>query len=488
MSIFTCKPVEELLRHAETSSQHSFKRSLGIFSLAGFGVGGAVGAGIFVLTGTIASNFAGPAVSLSFLLASIVCMLAGLCYAELAAMIPVTGSAYSYSYATMGEGVAWLVGWNLMLEWLFSGSLVAIGWSGYVTSALADAGFPLPRVISHSPIDFPDGHTLVFTGGWIDLPAVLVTLFCTVVLLLGTRGSALMNNIIVAIKVSAILAVIVCGIFFVDTANWHPFIPPATGASGSYGWSGVVRGAAIAFFAYLGFDGIATLAQETKSPQRSIPIGLAVSLGICTLLYVLVSLVITGMANYHDLGVPDPIYVALSHAGPKLAWLKYIVGVAAFLGLLSVILASLLGQIRIFYAMARDGLIPQAFGRIHPRWRTPHIGTLITGIAAAFAAGLLPLGLLGELISIGTLMAFATVCAGVPILRKRMPDANRPFKVPLNPWLPIAGIAACLYLMFGLPPDTWIRLVVWLGVGIAVYWLYGRKHSKLATQQTIPAV
>jgi len=479
MGAWSRKSIETMKQEAHGGDRPALKRSLGVLNLTAFGVGNTVGAGIFVLTGTVAAQHAGPAVTLCFLIASVACFFAGLCYAEFAAMVPVAGSAYSYAYATSGEVVAWIIGWSIMLEYLFSASLVAIGWSGYVTASLADLGIQFPHVLSAAPFKSDDGLHIVATGTWFDLPAVLITLVCTGLLILGTQQSAIVNSIIVIAKVAAIIVLVVACVHYIDPRNWHPFIPPNTGKFGDFGWSGVIQGAGIVFFAYVGFDGVSTLAEEARNPQRTMPLSLAFSLLICTALYVAVSLVITGLAGYAELNVPDPLYKALSLAHADLSWLKFLVGVVAIFGLISVILLSLLGQVRIFYAMGRDGLLPAALSRCSERFHTPWIGTLVTGVLSALVAGLVPLGILGELISIGTLMAFALVCVGILILRKTMPDVPRPFRVPWVPFLPAMGVISCVALMFGLPNATWWRLVIWLALGFAVYFGYGHKHSKL---------
>jgi basic amino acid/polyamine antiporter, APA family len=486
VSIWSRKPIERLYSEAHESGSHQLRRTLGVVQLTAFGVGCTVGAGIFVLTGTVAAQHAGPGVALSFALAGLVCLIAGLCYAEFAAVVPVAGSAYSYAYATLGELIAWLIGWSLMLEYQFSASLVAIGWSGYLTSALSDLGVHLPAAVTTAPLTLNAAGHIVRTGGWVNLPAILVVAFCTALLIRGTNATASVNLAIVLAKLVAILAVVFVGFRYVHPANWHPFIPPNTGHFGHFGLSGVMAGAGIVFFAYLGFDAVSTLAEETAKPQRTVPISLFASLLICTLLYIGVSVVITGMVKFTELDVPDPLYSALAAAGSSLTWLKAVVALTAILGLVSVVITCLIGQVRIFYAMARDGLLPQAFGAVHPRLGTPHIGTLITGVVSALTAGFVPLDILGELISIGTLLAFAIVCAAVPILRRRTPaslgqsgEGRVVFRTPLVPLIPFLGVTSCVILMCSLPADTWIRLVVWLAMGIAVYGSYGYRHSKL---------
>ena len=479
MGAWSRKSIETLKQEAHGGDRPALLRSLGVLNLTAFGVGNTVGAGIFVLTGTVAALRAGPAVTLAFVIASLACFFAGLCYAEFAAMVPVAGSAYSYAYATFGELIAWIIGWCIMFEYLFSASLVAISWSGYVTAAIGDVGIHLPAVLTNAPLTADASDRVHLTGAWINFPAVLETLACTALLIAGTSKSAMVNSVIVIAKVLAILILVAACIPHIETHFWHPFIPPNTGKFGDFGWSGVLRGAGIVFFAYIGFDGVSTLAEEARNPQRTMPLSLFFSLAICTALYVAVSLAVTGIADYHLLNVPDPLYQALSLAHADLRWLKVLVAVVAGFGLIPVILLSLLGQIRIFYAMGRDGLLPAALSRCSERFHTPHIGTLLTGVVAAVIAGLFPLDLLGELISIGTLMAFAIVCAGIIIMRRRMPDTHRPFRTPWVPLVPILGIISCVVLMIFLPISTWVRLAIWLAIGFAIYYGYGIEHSKL---------
>ena len=483
MGAWSRKSIEALRAEAHGGDKPALERSLGILNLTAFGVGNTVGAGIFVLTGTVAALHAGPAVTLAFAIASLACFFAGLCYAEYASMVPVAGSAYSYAYAAFGELIAWIIGWCIMFEYLFSASLVAISWSGYVTSSLGDLGWHLPAVLTNAPLSADASDHIRSTGAWLNLPAVLVTLACTALLILGTKKSAMVNSVIVVAKVLAILVLVAACLPHIEPHLWQPFVPPNTGKFGDFGWSGVLRGAGIVFFAYIGFDGVSTLAEEAKNPQRTMPISLFLSLAICTALYIAVSMAITGIADYHLLNVPDPLYRALSLAHADLTWLKVLVAVVAGFGLIPVILLSLLGQIRIFYAMGRDGLLPAALSRCSERYHTPHIGTLVVGCAAALVAGLFPLDLLGELISIGTLMAFAIVCGGIIILRRRMPDAPRPFRTPWVPVIPILGVVSCVGLMIYLPISTWVRLAIWLAIGFAIYFGYGHKHSKLRDER-----
>jgi APA family basic amino acid/polyamine antiporter len=471
--------VDVLCAEAGGKGPQQLKRTLGVVGLTAFGVGCTIGAGIFSLTGVVAAHQAGPGVTLAFVLASVACFFAGLCYAEFAAMVPIAGSAYSYAYATLGELVAWVIGWSLLLEWLFGGSVVAISWSGYMTAALKDIGVIVPAAIASAPFTVDAHDHFVRTAGYVDLPAVLVTLGCTALLIFGTRTSTNVNITIVLAKVLVLIALIVAGASYVHVENWQPFIPTNSGQFGHFGWSGVARGAATLFFAYIGFDGVSTLAEEAKNPQRTVPWSLFASLFICTVLYVGVSLVITGLTDYRGLDVPDPLYYALTASHMPLLWLKGVIAIVAILGLISVVLVSIVGQVRIFFAMARDGLIPPVLGRCDKRTNTPIVGTLVTGTVAAVTAGFAPLGLLGELVSIGTLLAFAVVCGGILILRRIAPEARRPFKTPWVPLIPVLGVLSCIALMLSLPADTWIRLVVWVGLGLAVYAAYGRRHSKL---------
>jgi APA family basic amino acid/polyamine antiporter len=460
----------------------TLKRVLTARHLVMLGIGAVIGAGIFVMTGNAAANYAGPAIILSFMMAGIACAFAGLCYAEFAAMLPVSGSAYSYAYATLGELVAWFIGWNLVLEYTFAAATVAVGWSGYFTGLLESIGsafgtsLALPAALTNAPLNVVEGR-LVPTGALINLPAVAIVLAVAALCYRGITQSAIVNAVIVAIKVGVILLFMAFTLQYVDPDNWTPFIPEPEGP-GRFGFDGVVRGASVVFFAYIGFDAVSTAAQEAKNPQRDMPIGILGSLAICTLIYIAMSAVMTGIMPFELLGTPRPVATALEHY-PSLLWLKSIVEIGAIAGLTSVILVMMLGQPRIFYAMSRDGMIPPMFGRIHKVYRTPHVGTVIVGSTAVVLAGLLPIGVLGDLVSMGTLLAFATVCIGVLILRRTRPDLPRAFRVPAAPVVCTLGAAACLYLFYPAFMANWHWMSGWIVIGFLIYFGYSRQHSKL---------
>jgi len=468
------KPIAELEKETE-EKEHTLRRVLGPLNLISLGIGAIIGAGIFVLTGQAAAQYAGPAVVVSFILSGISCALTALCYAEMASMVPVAGSAYTYAYVTLGEFFAWVIGWDLILEYLFGASTVAVGWSGYMVSLLKDFGILIPDWLSNSPLVLDPDLGWVKTGAVINLPAVLVILGATFLLVLGIRESAFINNLVVLIKILVLLLFIIIGVFFINPQNWSPFIPSNNGGFGHFGWSGILRGAGVIFFAYIGFDAVSTAAQETLNPQRNMPVGILGSLGVSTLLYVVVSMVLTGMVRYDRLLVPDPIAVAVDSTG--YIWLSFFVKVGAVAGLSSVILVMLLGQSRIFYSMARDGLMLKKFALVHPVFRTPYITTVITGVVAAFLAGIFPIGILGELVSIGTLLAFVIVSIGVLVLRYTNPELRRPFKTPLFPLVPVLGAAISLLQMLSLPLGTWLRLIIWMFIGFLIYFFYGSRHS-----------
>jgi amino acid transporter len=484
--LLATKSVDDLLADAE--GQHGLKRSLSAFDLTMLGIGAIIGTGIFVLTGRAAAANAGPAVCLSFIVSGIASAFAGLCYAEMASMIPIAGSAYTYSYATMGELVAWIIGWDLILEYLVGAATVSVGWSGYVVAFVKHMfNVDLPKAWTSAPFVWDEAAGAMHsTGALINLPAVIITLAVTVILVIGIRESARFNSVIVVVKLIVVLMFIFAAVGFINPANWHPFIPPNEGTFGRYGLSGILQGATMVFFAYIGFDAVSTAAQEAKNPQRDLPIGILGSLGICTVLYVAVSLILTGVVSYKNLSVPHPISVGIAATG--IGWLTVAVEIGAIAGLSSVMLVMLLGQPRIFFSMAHDGLFPPFAARIHPRFGTPHVTTIITGVVCAIAGGLLPIDLLGELTSIGTLFAFVLVSLGVMILRFRRPDLPRAFKVPGGPYIvPICGALTSGLLMYTATTPTLIRLFVWMAIGLVVYAGYGRHHSKLRAKNAAAA-
>jgi APA family basic amino acid/polyamine antiporter len=473
MSLATRKSIDHLQAEA---GKPTLRRALGPLNLTALGIGSVIGTGIFVLTGTAASQNAGPALVISMLIAALACAFAGLCYAELASMIPVAGSAYTYAYASSGEFVAWIIGWDLILEYALSGATVAVGWSGYLVSFLRDLGIAFPPALTVAPnatAVAPDGSVV---AGVFNLPAAAIVLLVMALLVIGIRQSANTNTALVVLKTAVLILFVALGAAYVRRENLVPFIPPNTGEFGHFGVSGVFRGAAIMFFAYVGFDAVSTAAQEARNPQRDMPIGILASLFICTVIYIAVAIVLIGIVPYRRLNVADPIAIGIDATG--LTWFSPVVKVSALFGLFSTILVQLLGQTRIFFSMSRDGLLPPLFGRVHPRFRTPHLSTLLTGSVMAVAAGLLPLGILSQLVSIGSLLAFLLVCIGVVLLRKTAPAVERPFRVPWVPWVPILGGLSCLAQMVSLPWSTWERLLVWLVLGWAIYFLYSRRHAR----------
>jgi APA family basic amino acid/polyamine antiporter len=464
---------------------HELHRALGPWQLIALGIGAIIGAGIFVITGHAAAAYAGPGVVISFMIAGLGCLFAGLCYAEFASMIPVAGSAYTYTYATFGQSnanlgrfLAWFIGWNLVLEYLAAASTVAVGWSGYFNELLGSFGLRIPAAFSSAPVAMTSFTDMTATGAVLNLPAMAIIAIASTLLVIGIKASAQFNSVMVAIKLVIVVLVIIFGLPLIRFENLTPFIPPNTGTWGEFGWSGVFRATGVIFFAYIGFDAVSVAAQEARNPRRDVPIGILGSLLICTVLYILMSLTMTGLAKYTTLNVPHPVFVAIESAGPQLAWLGFFVNVGAVVGLASVVLVLLLGQSRIFYAMSRDGLFFQVFSDIHPRFRTPWVGTIITGGFAALLAGIFPLGILGELVSIGTLLAFAIVCTAVLVLRKSAPDVPRPFRVRAIWLVAPLGIGMCVFMMAFLPLDTWLRLLGWTIIGLAIYALYGARNSK----------
>ncbi|MDR0794901.1 MAG: amino acid permease [Tannerella sp.] len=464
---------------AEAGSNTSgLKRTLTATQLVSLGIGAIVGTGIFVITGQAAATYAGPALTISFVISAFCCILAAFCYAEFAAMIPVAGSVYSYTYATLGEFIAWFIGWTLVLEYLFACSTVAVGWSGYMVSLLDGWGIHLPQHISNATFDVIDGRWS-WTGNLINFPAVFIVLITGGFLIGGIKQSALINNIFVVIKLCVILLFIGFGLAYVDVGNWQPYIPENTGEFGHFGWSGIMRGAAVVFFAYLGFDALSTAAQETRNPQKDMPKGILGSLIISAVLYVFVTAVLTGIVYYTELNVPAPIALAIDHVGAALAWLNPLIKLGAVAGITSVILVMMLGQTRIYYAISKDGLLPKIFSKVNIKNGTPHNATIFACLVTALIAGLFPLNILSELVSIGTLMAFAVVCLAIIVLRKTRPDIKRPFKTPLVPVLPLLGALLCFVQMAALPWATWLRLILWTSLGLIIYFTYGISHSKL---------
>ena len=488
--LFATKSLEALMAEASAEGGHTLRRALGPINLITLGIGAIIGTGIFVLTGEAAAAHAGPAIVLSMILAGFASALAGLCYSEFASTVPIAGSAYTYGYATLGEFIAWIIGWDLILEYALGAATVAVGWSGHLTSFLHDfVGVEIPASLAAAPCTFINAAGCS-PSAVVNLPAILITFAVTVLIVIGIRESANVNSVIVIIKVVVVLIVIVGGVAFINSANWHPFIPENTGKFGDYGWSGILRGAGVIFFAYIGFDAVSVAAQEARNPQKHMPIGILGSLVICTVLYILVSGVMVGLVPYKQmLGSPAPMVVAIraaetaSGGSHLLHMMTMLVELGAIAGLSSVMVVMMMAQPRVFYSMAKDGLLPPFAKKIHPRFRTPHITSIITGFAVSIAAGFTPIGELGKLVSIGTLLAFVIVSIGVIFLRYQRPELERPFKTPWVPYVPALSALVSLALMAGLPSETWERLVVWMVVGFIIYFSYGYRHSEVRKRE-----
>lgn len=477
MSLWSKKTIQEAAHEVDGLGEKSLKRTLGPFNLILFGIGVVIGAGLFSITGIAAANHAGPAIVLSFLIASLGCAFAGLCYSELASMIPISGSAYTYAYVTMGEFIAWLLGWTLVLEYAIGAATVAISWSAYLMSILSDFDIFLPASFVASPWQSMLGADGYEYFGYINIPALFIVVFTSLILIKGIKESALVNAVIVTVKVAVVIAFIALGLHYIQFENYTPFIPENSGTFGEFGFSGIMRAAGIVFFAYVGFDAVSTTAQEAIRPQKTIPIGILGSLAICTVLYVLFSFVLTGIVNYKELNVAAPVALAVDKM--PYWWLHILIKLAILAGFTSVILILLLGQSRVFYTMSRDGLLPPVFSRVHSRFRTPWLTNLIImGFVGTFAA-FAPISLVGNMTSIGTLFAFVTVCMGVLVLRNIAPHVNRAFRTPWVPVIPVLGIVTCLSMMFSLNLGTWIRLFVWMAIGALIYFSYGARHSCL---------
>jgi APA family basic amino acid/polyamine antiporter len=472
------KSLALLKLEAEATGTGTLKRSLGAINLVAIGVGVIIGAGLFSLTGIAAANNAGPAVTLSFIIAAVGCAFSALCYAEFAAMVPVSGSAYTYAYATLGELFAWIIGWDLVLEYSVGAATVGISWSQYLVKFLDKFNIHIPPQLVQSPFESVTMQDGSVVSGFINLPAVLIIALITSIIIRGTKSSAIFNVIVVALKVGVVVVFIGLGWQYIDPANYQPYIPNNTGTFGEFGWSGILRGAGVIFFVFIGFDIVATMAQETKNPQRNMPIGIIGSLLVCTVLFILFGYVMTGLANYTEFkDSAAPVAVAIAHTPYE--WLGVAVILAILIGYTSVILVDLLGQSRVFYSMSKDGLLPKVFSQLHPKFNTPSKSNIVLCAFISLFAGFVPISVVGEMTSIGTLLAFVMVCLGILILRKQQPDAERPFRTPFVPLIPILGIITCLVMMFSLPLDTWIRLIVWLAIGFAVYFFYGKKNSRL---------
>lgn len=475
--LFIKKSIKTLLDEAQ-ESQHAMKRSLGAITLTAMGIGAIIGAGIFVLTGQAAAEYAGPGILFSFILAALICVFAALCYAEFASLIPISGSAYTYAYATMGELTAWIIGWGLTMEYLFSAATVSSGWSGYFVSLLQDIGIVIPAKFANPPLSYDVVTGWVKTGAIINIPAMLIVVLMGILVAVGIKAAASFNNLMVIIKLSVIALFIACGVAYINSDNLTPFIPENTGTFGHFGFSGILRGAGVVFFAFIGFDALSTMAQECRNPQKHMPIGMLGSLGISTLAYIIVGIVLLGVVSYTMLNVPDPIAVAVNALGPKFLWLRFVIKIAILAGLTSVVLVMILGQARIFYTMSKDGLLPKRFAKISERFHTPFFSTVIVAIISLLLTGIFPVGILGQLTCMGALLAFAIVCFGILVLRYKQPTLHRPFKTPFVPWIPLAGTITCIIQMIALPGVTWMQFVIWMVIGCIIYFGYSIKHSR----------
>ncbi len=479
--LFEKKSISALVAEA-SDTKDGLKRTLGPLNLTAMGVGAIVGAGFFVFIGQAAASYAGPGVVLSFVFAALICIFSALCYAEFASLIPIAGSAYSYAYATLGEFTAWTIGWGITLEYLFSATSIAGGWSGYFVSLLKDFGVALPPALYNAPLAYDAVTGWTSTGCIVNLPAVIIIGLIGYLISVGVQTASLINNLMVLIKISVILLIVACGVAYINWDNLQPFIPENTGVFGQFGWSGILRGGGVVFFAFIGFDSVSTLAQESRNPKRDLPIGMLGSLGISTFIYVVVAVILLGIVNYSELGVADPLAVVVNALGPKFVWLRYVIKIAITASLSSGVLVMLLGQARIFYTMSHDGLLPKVFGKTHKKYKTPFFTSIFISVVAMIVAGLFPLNLLAQITTMGALLAFLIVCFGILVLRRTQPNLHRPFKTPFVPWIPLLGMLTCLLQMIAMPGITWMQLVGWMIIGYIIYFAYGIKNSALRTR------
>ena len=479
--LFAKKNIQDM-KHEVSGKKGGLERTLTGINLISMGIGAIVGAGVFVLVGQASAAYAGPAVALSFILAALVCVFAAFCYAELSSTIPISGGPYTYSYATLGEFFAWTIGWTITLQYLVSATTVAVGWSGYLSSFLSDFNIHLPAAIASAPLAYDIETGWAKTGAFVNLPAVLIIGGIGALVAFGIKAATRFNNIIVVTKVTVIVLFIAIGIAYINPDNWKPFIPDNLGQFGQFGFSGILRGAGALFFAYVGFDALSTLAQEAKNPQKDLPVGMVGSLSISATIYVVMALVLTGLASYKTLGGPAPMGVALQAFGPKFHWFTYVAKFGILAGLTSVIMVMLLAQTRVYLAMSKDGLLPKSMGKIHRKFHTPFINTIVITVFGMLVSGFFPVGILGQLVSIGTLLVFGIVCFGVLLLRYRQPSLHRPFKVPFFPWIPLIGAMACFMQMAALPSVTWVQFLIWQFIGYCIYFGYSIRHSHIRKQ------